>query len=283
MPTSAAPGTTTPDPWQQVPLSVGDWVDVSGTVFKIDPLGLDTPDNQYISVHTLTAHLGIKTAPSTQPAYLRVEEFLFGVGDGSGGPTVSAGNPLTPIAQETSTRIQLVAFTTDANAALLANTCLNPPDPGLPQVALFGIHADPVTGVETEVAFPDGTTLANAATGDLCMDDANRGRVRWQLAKHPKPPIPGLLGNAAGPGNFYREYVLKLTGPGRGQVTAANGLISGQYRLPIFEFLFGEGTNFGEPWPPDNFNDFGFLVNGQGPTGPGGVVIGPLIPFPTFQ
>jgi hypothetical protein len=120
------------------------------------------------------------------------------------------------------------------------------------------------------------------------MDDPVRGRIRLQLAKNPKPPVLGQS-NAAGPGKFYREYVVRLTGPGRGalqlpdQAPGLPGLIAGQYRLPIFEYIFGEGVNFGEPAPPFNFFDFGFLFRGQGPTGPGGVNVGALRPFPAFN
>ena len=37
MPVSGGAGTTTPDPYKQVPLMMGDWVDFAGTVFKINP------------------------------------------------------------------------------------------------------------------------------------------------------------------------------------------------------------------------------------------------------
>jgi len=271
-----------PDPRQMAPLMLGDWVDVSGTLFKIDPLGPDTPANQYLSVHTLTAHLGIKTTPGTQPAYIAVEVLLFGVGDGNPnvpGPTVAG------IAQETSTRVELVAFTTDADANQVGNECLAPPAPGLPGATILGINVDRVTGVETEVQFPNASTALNPT--ELCMDDPIRGRIRLQLSKNPKPPVLGQS-NAAGPGKFYREYVVRMTGPGRGALQLPNtatglpGLIAGQYRLPIFEYIFGEGTLFGEPVPPFNFSDFGFLFRGEG-LGPGGVIVGPLKPFPNMQ
>ena len=47
------------------------------------------------------------------------------------------------------------------------------------------------------------------------------------------------------------------------QANGLPGLSAGEYRLPIFEFLFGEGTTFGQPIPPFNFNDFGFLAVGD--------------------
>jgi hypothetical protein len=234
-------------------------------------------------VHTLTAHLGIKTAPGTQPAYIAVEELIFGVGDGNPivpGPTVAG------IAQETSTRVVLVAFTTDADATQVNNVCLAVPAPGLPGATILGINVDPATGVETEVQFPHGST--DLSPTELCMDDPIRGRIRLQLAKNPKPPVLGQS-NAAGPGKFYREYIVRMTGPGRGTLQLPNttlglpGLIAGQYRLPIFEYIFGEGTLFGQPVPPFNFRDFGFLIRGEGPIGgfgSGTPIVGPLKPFP---
>ncbi len=59
--------------------------------------------------------------------------------------------------------------------------------------------------------------------------------------------------------------------------TPLPGLRYGEYRLPIFEFLFGEGTIFGQPVPPFNFNDFGFLAVGDFFDG---MQVGRLDPFP---
>lgn len=258
MPASAAAGTTAPDPWKQVPLMVGDWIDYAGTMYKINPLGPNTGANSYISIHTLTAHMGIKTAPGTNPAYIRVEEFLFGVGDRNGGPTVNAGDPSTPIAQETSSRAVLVSFTTNSD----------PNGNNLPRGSIFGISVNPTNGVETEVPFPNG----NPGNVDFAIDDPIRGRLRWTTANNGS--TAGTLANAAGPGNFYREYIVKLSS---GQTpNVANGLTAGAYRLPIFEFLFGEGTTFGQPVPPFNFFDLGFLSGDFF----GGMQVGALDPHP---
>ena len=58
------------------------------------------------------------------------------------------------------------------------------------------------------------------------------------------------------------------------------GLVTGQFALPIFEYLFGEGSTFGQPIPPFNFSSFGFLTVGDGTYGAGGPQIGPLDPHP---
>jgi hypothetical protein len=271
-----APGDTTPDPWKMVPLMVGDWVDFAGTVFKINPLGPNTAANTFVSVHTLDAHLTVKTSPGTNPAYVRVEGLIFGVGDRNGGPTVSAGSPPTPIAQETSTRVSLVTFTSNSDPNVL------PGNPVLPTGSLFGVDVDPVTGAETELQFPNGTGA------NIVINDPIRGRLMWATSNNGS--TPGVLANAVGPRKFYREYILRLSS---GQTQLPDqaalqpngqplpGLYAGAYRLPIFEYIFGEGTTFGQPIPPNNFNDLGFLFVGSGPLGgPGGPLIGKLDPWP---
>jgi hypothetical protein len=216
----------------------------------------------------------VKTAPGTSPAYVRVEGLIFGVGDRVGGPVALAGTPPTIIAQETSTRVALVAFTSNSDTnALVGN-------PVLPTGTLFGVDVDPVTGAETELQFPNGTGA------NIVIDDPIRGRMRWQTSNNGS----GFLANAVGPRKFYREYILKLSSgqvqlPDQAQLqpdgTPLPGLIAGAYRLPIFEYIFGEGTTFGQPPPPNNYNDFGFLAVGSGPLGgPGGPLIGRLDPWP---
>jgi len=249
------------DPRKQVPLMVGDWVDYAGTMFKINPLGPNTAANSFISVYGLTAHLSIKTAPGTNPAYIAVEGFGFGVGDRNGNPTVNAGDPaipggppVTPIAQETSTAVAMISFTTNSDPTLLAG------NPALPGGSVVGISVNPTTGQETEVPFPNGVS---APGSQFEIDDPIRGRLIWRTSNNGN--TPGTLANAAGPGNFYREYIVRLSSgqtqldPQAGTLPGVPGLLAGEYRLPIFDFLFGEGVIFGQPMPPFNFRDLGFL------------------------
>jgi hypothetical protein len=60
----------------------------------------------------------------------------------------------------------------------------------------------------------------------------------------------------------------------------ANGLVSGQYRLPNFDFIFPEGQQFGQPIIPNNFQDMPFLAQGSGPLFGTGPVVGQLAPWP---
>ena len=174
------------------------------------------------------------------------------------------------IAQETSTRVSMVSFTTDTDPNLLQG------DQTLPNAVILGIDAFnnqlPVFPVFDPTQFS--------------MDDPIRGRIRFQDASNnPKPPVPGTLYNATGIGKFYRNYRVQLTHGGvpvpllqlPPQSNGLPGLLTGQFSLPIFEFLFGEGSVFGQPVPPFNFGDFGFLTTGDVFDG---LAVGPLDPFP---
>jgi K319-like protein len=112
-----------PDARQQVPLVVGDWVDYSGTLFKIDPNGSSIPSNTYISAHTVTANLGIFTQPGILPNYVYVESILIGTG----------GTAPAPLTFEATTRLTVVGFTTDPTRFIDINA----------------IDVNPCTGEET--------------------------------------------------------------------------------------------------------------------------------------
>ena len=260
-----APGPgVTPDSRLQMPLMVGDWVDFSGTLMKLDPLGNNLPANMFVSVHSLTAHLGIQTTPGSNPAYIRVEAFVFG-----SGPTPQ---PATAPAQETSSRVQLVVFATDPTIDGTGSS---------PGTHVNAVVVDPATGAESELLFPNGDLNDNPKPPNhngLEMDDTVRGRIRLQLNRN----FDTTTGNKVGPGNYYREYIVRL-GPGttREVPNVANGLTAGRYRLPMFDYIFAEGAKFGEPIPPYNFNQFGFLAVGSGRLdGTTGPFVGPLDPFP---
>lgn len=117
--------------------------------------------------------------------------------------------------------------------------------------------------------FPNGDL--NGATGlhtGVEMDDPVRGRMRLQLNKNNDT----TTGNAVGAGKYHREYIFRVGSGASRQV--ANGLTAGQFRLPMFDYIFPEGAVFGQPIPSYNFNEFGFLAVGSGPG------VGRLDPWP---
>src|SRR5438105_805575 len=127
----------------------------------------------------------------------------------------TAGTAIPGIAQEATNRIFIVGFTTDP--AML--------------IDINAIDVNPCTGTET---------LRLLGTVDPASQPV-RGRFRFHV-----------LGGAFMPPT--REMVIvSYTGqtppsdPGAGGF--ANGLGSGSYRLPDFDFIFPEGFKFGQPLP----------------------------------
>ncbi|MFL5308869.1 MAG: PKD domain-containing protein [Myxococcales bacterium] len=226
-----------PDARQQVPFMVGDWIDYSGTVAK-DSLG-----NVYVTAHTITAQLGIYTAPGVQPAYVSVETILLG----------SGGTPVNTIAQEATTRIFIVGFTTDPINLIDVNA----------------VDVNPCTGVET---------LRLLGTVDPLTQPV-RGRFRFHvLGGQFMPPTREMIiqshTGTTPPSDPFDPTLPTFP------VGFANGLGSGQYRLPNFDFIFPENFKLGDPILPNNFQDFPFLAQGSGPLFGSGTIVGQLTPWP---
>ena len=203
----------------------------------------DPLGNVYVSVHTLNANLGIFTAPGVQPAYISVETILLG----------SGGTPVNGITQEATTRIFIVGFTTDP----------------INLVDINAVDVNPCTGVET---------LRLLGTVDPLTQPV-RGRFRFHvLGGQFMPPT--------------REMIIQThtgqtpaTDPAGANPPAfpigdANGLGSGQYRLPNFDFIVPENHKLGDPIIPANLQDFPFLALGSGPLGGSGTIVGQLTPWP---
>lgn len=240
--TMPAPGGPpgTPDPTQQVPLKVGDWVDVNGTLFKMNPSGPNTANNWFIHAHTLVANLGIYTQPGVKPAYINAAVLI-----GTGGNPVTAGTPPTTILQENSTRITTEGFCTDPSNI----------------VNVYAIDVNPTSGAETLRLLGQALPEAGPSVG------VNRPKGRWRfiVGKGPFTPVT-------------REYIAKtLTGQ---MDNVANGLTAGQYRLPCFDYIGAEGTIMGGPIVPFNFQEIPFLAQGSGPLNGTGPILGRLDPWP---
>jgi hypothetical protein len=239
-----------PDPFEQAPFEVGDFVNYAGTLVNDVPcVGPASSACQYISAHTLTAAIGIFTAPGAKPAYVVIGGSLLGAG---GTP-----NPLFP--QEAVERFFMETFTTDPTQL----------------VDFFALDTNPCTG--------DGTFRFYATADPFGPPiGALRGRalIRTFLGNF----LPASRDMAAATrtqtgGNINAPIPL-----------VANGLAAGYYQAPTFEFIFPENGAVGSPQVPVAFEEFPFLVNGFGPYTPTGftaasaaqatATVGQLAPWP---
>ena len=258
------------DSREQAPFQIGDFISYSGTLLRGDSAGPGGSDT--ISIHTITANLGIFTQPGSLPVYLALGEF-----------TVSADAPTSfnGVPQEAANRIVVEGSVTDVFSI----------------VDIYLVDLDPATGQESQrwitPATMTGGVGAVGATGIYIdggittqRDGPLPGRVRLRATR----ATPGIL---ISPTRYLRMVARSLCDPsninataplvgGGGQINvsclrrapAANGLYSGQYLAPNFNFIFPENLVPGDPIVPNNFWALGFLVLGEGPG------TGPLIPQP---
>jgi hypothetical protein len=164
----------------------------------------------------------------------------------------TGGTPEFGIIEEATTRIFITGFTTDPSVLIDINA----------------VDVNPCTGAETLRLLG---TLDPASQPTL-------GRFRFHvLGGTFMPPTREMIAvshNGTTPASL----------PGGSGF--ANGLGSGQYRLPNFNFIFAENVRLGEPIISNNFQDFPFLTLGSGPfiagptTTPVTATVGQLIPWP---
>lgn len=258
----------------QAPFEIGDYVTFSGTLLQGDgagPQGTDT-----ISVHTLTANVGIYTEPGTLPVYVAIGEF----GGSPGAPRNFNGVP-----QEAADRLVLDAFVTDVTSI----------------ADVYFVDIDPVTGAESQrwltpgsmtggfgSIADDGSYVDGGITTQFTGPVPGRVRIRANLAAQ------GILSS---PSRYMRVVVRQLCDPttitglvaridGAGgrvpclqRATVANGLMSGQYMAPVSSYIFPENVVPGDAPVANDLWGLGFLMVGEGP-GTGGLKPQPwLSPF----
>jgi hypothetical protein len=230
-----------PDSRQQAPFMVGDFITWAGTLAKDSTGTTQSLRGQYVSANTVVANVANFTYPSSEPAYVSVEELLLGTG----------GTPELGIRSEATTRIFVTGFTTDPTNL----------------VDLDAIDVNPCTGVETLRLLGALDPRAQPVIG------------RWRfhvLGGQFMPPTREMMA-------VSHTGVTASSAPGG--TGYANGLGSGQYRVPNFTFIFPENVVLGEPILSNNFQDFPFLTLGSGPYG--GVatnpIVGQLKPWPGLQ
>lgn len=259
------PGVSPPDATRQLPFVVGDYVTVKGTLVNdpalVNPAtGHCTPPAgatacpTILSANTIVAELGAFTAPGTMPAYVFIESALLGVG--------GAPDPLIPI--EAKDKLVVVAFTTDSSSLLDAyaidvdNCTGNESDRFLATGNPYGIPVAAVRGravIRSVIGFFLPATREMRMVSRTLTGGASTASLFKILTKGVTNTRAGNLQGVPGPRNVIPA----------GMHTYANGLLAGQYHAPTFEFIFVERLFLGQVQPPLNFQDFNFLVNGEGP------------------
>jgi hypothetical protein len=275
-----------PDPTQQAPFEIGDYVNYSGTLVHDSGTTQVNGGKDYISANTIEANLGIYTQPGTQPAYVAIGEFGIGTAD----PNATA---VSGIAQETQDRIFLEAETTDIKTPVDIYLMDLNKDSG--NVSNRWVTPFEMTG-ENQLGGPSGG-ITTQFTG------AQPQRARLRATKSPT----GLLSQ---PGRLIRvaQRTLKSTAgvsciptpiSATSQVydqagldacfnslpLVANGLNSGQYFAPVFEYIFPENVKPGDALVPYDLWHLPALRNGEGASAAAGASlatpgVGPLTPAP---
>ena len=259
----AARSATDPDPRQQAPFEVGDYINYSGTL--IDDLGIIP----YISAHTIEANVGIYTQPHTRPSYIAMGDFGIGTAD----PT--ALTSVAGVAQETQTKIFLEAETTDVQTP----------------VDIYIVDVNSSTGAKSYrwISPYDMTGECNpaAALPISCMGtqggittqftEAQPQRARIRARDNKSTAVANMT---SAPGRNFAVMARSFCNPKTidtlGHVTdttclnningskVANGLAAGMYSAPVFEYIFPENTKPGDIIVPNDFWHLPFLVNGEG-------------------
>jgi hypothetical protein len=244
-----------PDPFEQAPFEVGDYVTYSGTLVNDVPCvaGLPVSSCQYVSANTIVDAVAISTAPGSKPVYISIEDQTLGTG--------AIPNPLFP--QEGVEKLVMTAFTTDSSQL----------------VDIFAVDVNPVTGIPSHrfyvTADPFGPPVA-AIKG--------RARVRSFIGNFLPPTREMAVSSRTLTGGAPVDGVLPT------MALTANGLKAGYYKAPTFAFILPENLGLGNPQVPIPFEEFPFVVNGFGPYAPSGItaastaqattVVGQLTPWP---
>ena len=242
---------TSPNPTQQVPLMLGDYITFQGTHAKdanpLNPL--------YVSAHTIEGNVAAFTPPGVTP-YVFMEASKIGAGPSLVCPGAECANLTVD-----------VGFTTDPtqtpNAAIYAldvgldgiRRTRKLLVPSIKQAVVGRFRLDIAKAPQLLDSINPQTRLAGGATREymLRIDDPQRSPA---LADGSLVPDAG-------------------NSPG---LVRANGLIPGQYVFPMFDYIFGEGQPGGQP-PPANFQCLAFLATGWGIKGQV-LNIGQLSPWP---
>jgi hypothetical protein len=235
----------TPDPFEQAPFEVGDYITYIGTL-TADPPGTPNP-GQYISAHTIVAEVAIQTAPGTWPVYTYIDDLRIFVG---GTP-----NPIFPL--EAQEKIFGDAFTTDYSQI----------------VDIYAVDVDPCTGARTHRFYMSSDPFGPPLGG-------LRGRARFRSTIGNFLPATREMAAVSRSMTGGQPVDAFLSIPAN-QKLVANGLQAGIFQAPQFTFIFPENLVIGSQQIPLTFEQFPFLVNGSGPYTPFNTAppAGPITPI----
>lgn len=267
----ATAGPTEPAATEQAPFEIGDLITFSATLLAGDTKG--PGGSETLSAHTVIGNVGIYTQPGTLPVYLVLDEF----GVGTEAPILFNG--LVP--QEAADKLVVNAFVTDVTSV----------------VDVYFVDIDATTGQETQ-----RWISPQSMTGGLGTIDGNGFVLDGGITTQFTGPVPGRVrlqatktgpGMLASPTRMLRIATRSLCDPSEintmkpvlgkpnagpvrclDRAPAANGLSSGQYAAPVFDYLFPETVVAGDRRVPNDLWALGFLSLGEGPG------TGPLLPPP---
>ena len=346
-------GATDPDPRQQVPFQVGDYITWAGTLVvggnnKAPAAKRATTTADVVWVYSIAANIGAYTQPKTLPAYIAIKAFNLGVNPQPSNAVAIAGLEATP-------RINLEAATSDlgsivdvyfddrktgvGNAANPVASLRNERFRWITTEAMTGTlleqsagklafltSAQPFGGgLETQFVGPQpgrarmravkipaidatqGACPLTAGTQACAVTQSPTRYVRVAIrqlcapaAGFPAGTPAGNLGNLDS-GPFFDINGSRTNLPGAGLVVVnpadptapapptpdgsclqsaqyANGLFTGQYYAPTFNFIFAEAILGGAPIVPANFWQLDFMAHGE--NGTSGVSSGVQVPQP---
>jgi hypothetical protein len=261
----AAGTANAPDPKQQAPLEVGDFVTYAGTL-QHDGGG------DYISANTIEANVGIYTHHNSQPAYMAIGEFGVGTAD----PNAVA--PGGVVNQETQDRLFLESETTDPFSGV--DIYMVDTDSQTGNVSNRWVTTPEMTGALVSSSNPTGGGIFTMTAGP----QPQRARIRANkaptgLLSQPTRTIRVVQRSLCTPTTpdttndpSTNELHSKTTSTDVNACLAkaastpvANGLVAGQYQAPTFEYIFPENVRPGDPVVPNDLWHLGFLRFGEGP------------------
>src|SRR3954471_15160814 len=247
MPAAAATPTPAgvPDPYLMAPFEVGDYVTYNG-ILEDDAAGT------YVLAHTLIAEATILTAPNTQPAYTAIDVLLMGT-------TTKA---IAAAGLEGAVRTRVEGWSTDGSGQTAQN--------------VYAVDVDACSGTPSERLWLDHDRKTGAVIGGpftVAIDNVVAlGRWRFRPSARDESFLP--------PVRMLMARNTSLAAVDRPVIVTPNGLRAGEYTAPIFEYILPEANPpGGTPPPPNPFENFGFLVNGEGPYN-GGAVSGHVSAWP---